>query len=201
MKIVRKDSFFICFAIVIRVFIDQQLIGWSGIAGLIMRVTWHGCNPKPPFIVKGELYRVCEIWPFFFRGKKFDFVPRSYFQFGKGSFSIEIFQTSVLFRIIISLYFRKFFRLRVGSCEIFLFTIICHPYCSVPNSSHLTDFLQLKWIIVRTKWIVPPSEYVHTIRNLIVISPKPVFLLNRFMNQLPISFAFDFCFAKNLVCQ
>src|SRR5690606_29890654 len=69
---IRKYSLLIRFAVVVRVFKDEDFVIGFGITWLPMRVRGHDCHPKTPLIIKRHLHRFLQFGKLFLGGKKFD---------------------------------------------------------------------------------------------------------------------------------
>ena len=66
MKVVCKGGLLVRFSVVVGVFQDDQLIRWTRVARLVMRIARHGGYPKAAFVVKGHLYGIGQVWKLLF---------------------------------------------------------------------------------------------------------------------------------------
>ena len=74
MELVGEDGFFVGFAVVVGVLVDEEHIVWFWVAGLPMWVAGHGGDPEAALVIKGNLRWVREVGEFFLRSKKLHLV-------------------------------------------------------------------------------------------------------------------------------
>ena len=68
-QIVGKRGLLVCFAVIIGVFKNNQLVCRSFIPRLVVRIAWHGRHPESSFVVKGDLHGIGQVWKLFFGGE------------------------------------------------------------------------------------------------------------------------------------
>ena len=95
MQFVSKNNFFIGFAIVVGVLVNENFVVRQSISRLIGGIGGHGCNPQASSVIKRKLHGVSEIGKFFLGSEKLDFVA-----FGNGQRSFCVF-TILVFGIAI----------------------------------------------------------------------------------------------------
>jgi len=78
-EVIGENGFLICFAVVVGVFEDKELVVWFGVAGFVVGVGGHGGDPEAALVVEGELDGIGEVGEFFFGSEEIDFVA------GRGS--------------------------------------------------------------------------------------------------------------------
>ena len=68
-QIVCKCGLLVCFAVIIGVFKNNQLVCRSFVPRLVVRVARHGGYPESSLVVKGDLHGIGQVWKRFFGGK------------------------------------------------------------------------------------------------------------------------------------
>ena len=84
MEIAGEGRLFVGFAVVVRVFEDDEFVGGFGVADTVVRVAGHGGNPEAAFVIEGELHWVGEVGEFFFRREELHFIAVGQSEFGLG---------------------------------------------------------------------------------------------------------------------
>ena len=143
-----------------------------------MWITRHGRNPQTTFIVERHLNGVGKRLKLFLRGEKFNLIALCNRNRLLSFFPVQVFQCTVLSaRLVVSGNLRE---LRSFGIRFFKIKLLASNRCPdgvITIDSHFSCLLELKWVVLRAKWVVASSIHVNSIWYFEVIEPHPVLVL------------------------
>lgn len=176
MEIVGEDDFLVGFAVVVGVFVNEELVVGLGIAGFPMWVGGHGGDPKTALVVEGDLNGVGEVGEFFFGGEEVDLVAGSEGEGGEGVVAVKVFGATVLFAgAVVGFDLGERGGFGIGGGEVEGFSLSRGPDGAVAVGAHLLELFELGGIVFRAEGIVTAAVNVDAVGDFVVFFPEPVF--------------------------
>jgi len=175
-ELIGEDDFFVGFAVVVAVFVDEEHVVWLGVTGLPVRVAGHGGDPEAALVVEGELDGVGEFGEFFLGGEEVDLVAGSGAEGGEGFFSVKVFGGAVLFTgFVVGFDFGELLGSGIGGGKIEGFSLGGGPDGAVAVGAHLFEFFELGGVVFGSVGAMAFSVDVDAVGDLVVFFPEPVF--------------------------
>jgi len=173
---VGEDRFFVGFAIVVGVLVDEEHVVWFGVAGFPMGVGGHGGDPEAAFVIEGELDGIGEIGEFLFGSEEVDLVAGCGGEGGEGFVAVEVFGGAVLFaRAVVGFDFGEGRGFGIGGGEVEGFPLGGGPDRLVTVRAHFLKFFKLGRVIDGPEGVVAAAVDVDAVGDFVVFLPEPVF--------------------------
>ena len=141
-----------------------------------MRITRHHGHPHPAFVIEGDLHRIRQVGKVQLRSKQFNFVALRRNQILNSFSAFLVFRHHICY--VVGFYFRELVRVLICSSNIKGLALRCRPDRLIPNLGHLTVFLLLIRVVVRSKRFETTPINVNTVEHAVFVKPEPAFIFH-----------------------
>ena len=178
-EFISEDRFLIGAAIVVGVLIDEDFVIGECVAGAVVRVDWHGCDPEAAAVVEGHLHGVCEVRKLLFGGEHLDLVALWDGERLQSVVAVEVFLSAIFIAgSVVGFDLGEWGECAVSGGDVKLRAIGGCPDCAVADLGERAHFSNFRGIVFRAERFVAAAIDVDAIEHAVVVEPEPVLVLD-----------------------